>query len=130
MLYRALGGFMGLVFCLSLVSGCAWSRGTLGDDIKRDVVASLEKGVTTRSDVIGKLGAPDRVVTAHGRDIFQYYHYDMKSSSLLLLIVNFARFTIKSDDLYVFFDKRGLVDEIVFGKRTEGMAFRFWPFKD
>ena len=130
MSYRALIRAILLVFCLSVVTACAWSRGSLGDDIKRDVVATMQKGVTTRSEVVDKLGAPDRVVTAHGRDIFQYYHYDMKSSSLLLLIVNFARFTIKNDDLYVFFDKRGLVDEIVFGKRTEGMEFRFWPFKD
>ena len=130
MSYRVMLRTMGLIFCLSVVSACAWSRGTLGDDLRRDVVASLQKGVTTRSEVVNKLGAPDRVITAHGRDIFQYYHYDMKSSSLLLLIVNFARFTIKSDDLYVFLDKNGLVDEVLFGKRTEGMPFRFWPFKD
>ena len=63
-----------------------------------------------------------------GRDIFQYYHYDLKASSMILIVVNFSRLTIRSDDLYVFFDKRGVVDEVVFGKRTEGMEFRHWPF--
>jgi len=130
MLHPALLRALGVMLCLSLCTACAWSRGTLGDDLKRDTVEAFQKGVTPRSEVIAKLGAPDRVVTAHGRDIFQYYHYDMKASSLILIIVNFSRFTIKSDDLYVFFDKRGLVDEVVFGKRTEGMEFRFWPFKD
>ena len=130
MLHRALYRILGLCLCVSLFSACAWSRGTAGDDLQKEAVDTLQKGVTTRAEVVAKLGAPDRVVAANGRDIFQYYHYDLKASSLILIIVNFSRLSIKSDDLYVFFDKRGVVDEVVFGKRTEGMKFRHWPFGD
>lgn len=113
-----------------LLTACAWSRGTAGDDLYRDAVDTIKKGVTTRQQVVAEFGAPDRVIAANGRDVFQYFHYDVKASSLILIIVNFSRLTVKSDDLYVFFDKQGVVDDVVFGKRTEGMKFRAWPFSD
>jgi outer membrane protein assembly factor BamE (lipoprotein component of BamABCDE complex) len=121
----------GVMFlCLTLWSGCSFGRGSVGDELKPDDVLAIKKGVTTRSKVVDLLGAPDRVVEANGRDIFQYYRYDLKAGSLILIIVNFSRFNIRSDDLYVFFNKDGVVDEVVFGKRTDKMEFRFWPFGD
>jgi len=35
-----------------------------------------------------------------------------------------------TDDLYVFLNKNGVVDEVVFGKRTDRLEFQFWPFGD
>ena len=130
MLYRALYRILGLCLCLSLFTACAWSRGTAGDDLRKETVDTIQKGVTTRAEVVAKLGAPDRVIAANGRDVFQYFHYDVKASSLILILVNFSRLTVKSDDLYIFLDKKGVVDDVVFSIRTEGMKFRAWPFSD
>ncbi len=113
---------------LSVVTGCAFSRGNVGDAFHEEDVAALRKGETTRAQVVAKLGAPDRIVAANGREIFQYYRYDLKASSLLLILVNFSRFNIRSDDLYVMFNQQGVVDEVVFGKRTDRMEFQWWPF--
>lgn len=66
----------------------------------------------------------------NGRDLFQYYRYDAKVGSLLLIILNFSRVTIKSDDLFVLVDRDGVVEEVIASKRTEGLEFRFWPFGD
>ena len=60
--------------------------------------------------------------------MFQYYRYDAKSGSLLLILVNFARFNVKSDDLYVWFNDAGVVEEVLFGNRTDKLEFQFWPF--
>jgi len=49
-----------------LSQGCAFSRGTLGDEINADAIATLHKGKTTKADVINLLGAPDDI-TAHYR---------------------------------------------------------------
>jgi hypothetical protein len=130
MLQRATFPFVGLFLCLSLLTACAWSRGTAGDDLRREAVETIKKGVTTRTEVVSKFGAPDRVIAANGRDVFQYFHYDVKASSLILIIVNFSRVAVKSDDLFVFFNKEGVVDDVVFSNRTEGMKFRHWPFSD
>jgi type IV pilus biogenesis protein CpaD/CtpE len=113
-----------------MIQGCAFSRGTLGDDIKTDAVASIKKGTTTKADTIALLGAPDRILQVNGRDIFQYYRYDAKAGSLLLILVNFSRLSIKSDDLFVTLNQNGIVEDVISSKRTEGMEFRFWPFGD
>jgi outer membrane protein assembly factor BamE (lipoprotein component of BamABCDE complex) len=109
-------------------TACSFSRGNIGDEFNAEDVAAVKKGVSTRADVVSSLGAPDRIVEANGHEIFQYYRYDIKAGSLLLVVANFSRLNIKSDDLYVFFNREGIVEEVVFGKRTQGMEFRFWPF--
>jgi outer membrane protein assembly factor BamE (lipoprotein component of BamABCDE complex) len=109
---------------------CSFSRGNIGDEFKAEDVAAVRKGTSSRADVVSALGAPDRIVEANGHEIFQYYRYDIKAGSLLLLVANFSRLNIKSDDLYVFFNRDGIVQEVVFGKRTDRLKFQFWPFGD
>jgi outer membrane protein assembly factor BamE (lipoprotein component of BamABCDE complex) len=118
------------VMGVAMGSACSFSRGNIGDEFKAEDVAAVRKGVSTRTEVVSSLGAPDRIVEANGQEIFQYYRYDIKMGSLLLVIANFSRLNIKSDDLYVFFNRDGIVQEVVFGKRTPKMKFQFWPFGD
>lgn len=115
---------------LLLMQGCAFSRGTIGDEIRSDAVASIKKGSSSKTDVVSLLGAPDRVLQVNGRDVYQYYRYDAKAGSLLLILINFSRLTVKSDDLFVFMNQDGIVEDVIVSKRTEGMQFRFWPFGD
>lgn len=118
------------VLVLLLIEGCAFSRGTLGDDIKPDAVAAIKKSTTTKTEVLSLLGAPDRIIQVNGRDVFQYYRYDAKAGSLLLILLNFSRITIKSDDLFVLLNREGIVEDVISSKRTDGLEFRFWPFGD
>jgi outer membrane protein assembly factor BamE (lipoprotein component of BamABCDE complex) len=113
-----------------MTQGCAFSRGTLGDEIKADAVTSIKKGSSTKAEVLALLGAPDRLLQVNGRDVFQYYRYDAKAGSLLLIVVNFSRLSVKSDDLFVILNREGIVEEVISSKRTDGMEFRFWPFGD
>ena len=116
-----------LALCV-LIQGCAFSRGTLGDDIKSDIIAMIQKGSTTKSEVVDLLGAPDRLVQLNGRDVFQYYRYDAKAGSLLLIILNFTRLSIKSDDLFIILNRDGVVEDVISSKRTNDLRFQFWPF--
>jgi outer membrane protein assembly factor BamE (lipoprotein component of BamABCDE complex) len=111
-----------------LIQGCAFSRGTLGDDIRSEAVSSIKQGTTTKAEVLALLGAPDRLLQVNGRDVFQYYRYDAKVGSLLLIVLNFSRLSIKSDDLFVILNREGTVEEVMSSKRTDGLEFRFWPF--
>jgi hypothetical protein len=113
-----------------LAQGCAFGRGTLGDDISSAAVAAIKKGETTKAEVLTLLGAPDRLLQMNGRDVFQYYRYDAKVGSLLLIVVNFSRVSIKGDDLFVILNGEGIVEEVISSKRTDGLEFRFWPFGD
>lgn len=118
------------VAMLVLTVGCAFGRATLGDEIREQNVTAIKKGVTTRAEVVTLLGAPDRFTQANDRTILQYYRYDMKSSSLLLLLVNVSRFNVKSDDLFIVLDHGGIVEDILFSRRTDKLAFQVWPFGD
>jgi len=114
------------VMSLVLLSGCAFVRANLGDELNPEAVEAIQRGVSTRADVTNRLGAPDRIVQVNDREIYQYYRYDLKSGTILF----FSRTNIKSDDLYIVFNSRGIVDDVVFGQRTNRLKFQFWPFGD
>jgi outer membrane protein assembly factor BamE (lipoprotein component of BamABCDE complex) len=119
---------LGFVMAALLLQGCAFSRGTVGDDVKTEMVATIQKGTTTKTEVVNLLGAPDRLLQLNGRDVFHYYRYDAKAGSLLLILLNFTRLSVKSDDVFVIVNRDGIVEDVISSKRTESLGFRFWPF--
>jgi outer membrane protein assembly factor BamE (lipoprotein component of BamABCDE complex) len=119
---------LGFVMAASLLQSCAFSRGTVGDDVKTEIVAAIQKGTTTKTEVVNLLGAPDRLLQLNGRDVFHYYRYDAKAGSLLLILLNFTRLSVKSDDVFIIVNRDGIVEEVISSKRTESLGFRFWPF--
>jgi len=119
---------LGLLVVALLYQGCAFIRGNYGEEIGQGDITAIQKGLSTRADVAAVLGAPDRIIEANGeangREIFHYYHYDIKSGSILI----FSRTNIKSDDTFVIFNGAGIVEEVVSGKRKGPLEFQFWPF--
>lgn len=116
-------------FIAILAGGCAFSRGTIGEDLTPEAVESIKSG-TTKAEVLSKLGAPDRLLQLNGRDVMQYYHYDAKAGSLLLILINFSRLSVKSNDLFILINQEGLVEDVISSRRTDNLEFRFWPFGD
>jgi hypothetical protein len=112
---------------LLFVMGCSFSRATLGEEFNAGQIATIKKGETSKGEVVTVLGAPDRVLQMNGQELFQYYRYDAKAASLLLILVNIARLDIKSDDLFIWFNREGIVQDVIFGKRTNNLKFRVWP---
>jgi outer membrane protein assembly factor BamE (lipoprotein component of BamABCDE complex) len=119
---------LGFAIVALLFQGCAFSRGTIGDEVKTEMVATIQKGTTTKTEVVNLLGAPDRLLQLNGRDVFHYYRYDAKAGSLLLILLNFTRLSVKSDDVFVIVNRDGIVEDVISSKRTESLGFRFWPF--
>lgn len=119
-----------LVLALLAIQGCVVTRGTLGEPLREEAIAQITKGASTTSEVVALLGAPERIVRGNEREIFHYYYYDGKSPALLLLIVNMMRMEVKSDNLYVFFGRNGLVEDVIYSKRTPRVEFKLWPFGD
>lgn len=109
-----------------LTGGCAFVRGTYGEEVKPLELSSIKKGTSTRAEVAILLGAPEKIVEVNHHEIFQYYHYDMKSGLLLF----FSRTNIMSEDVFVFFDGNGIVQDVVVGKKKPAPEMQFWPFGD
>ena len=116
-----------LVVALAIVTGgCAFVRGTYGEEVNPPDLSSIKKGTTTRAEVATLLGAPERIVEVNHHEIFQYFHFDMKSGLLLF----FSRTNIISEDVFVFFDENGIVQDLVVGKKKPTPEMQFWPFGD
>lgn len=113
-----------LILIPALMQGCAFVRGTYGEEVEQGDVTTIKKGISTRAEVAGILGAPDRIVEANGHEIHHYYRFDVKSGYILF----FSRTNIKSEDVFVIFDKAGIVEELLVGKKKPPLEFQFWPF--
>lgn len=124
---NAVSAVLGMMLIM-VMQGCVVSRANFGEPINDSATAQLKKGSTTMAEVVSLVGAPDRIVRGNEREIFHYYYYDAKSPGLLLLLINLVRVDVKSDNLYVFFNKNGIVEEVVYGKRTDRTEFKLWPF--
>ena len=127
--FKPLAGIT-IVLALVMLQGCMVTRGTIGEPFHEEAISAIKKGTTTMAEVVSLIGAPDRIIRGNDRDIFHYYYYDGKSPALLLLLLNFIRLDVKSDNLYVFFNRNGIAEEVVYGKRTDRTQFRLWPFGD
>ncbi len=119
-------GIRSLLICLILIitSGCAFVRGEVGQPFSEERIQDLQKGQSTREEVAREFGAPDEIVEANGHEIFHYRRFDSKFGWLLF----FSRLNVGSDNLWVFFDEKGIVEEVVFGNRTKDLEFQIWPF--
>jgi hypothetical protein len=127
--FKPLAGIV-IVLTLALLQGCVVTRGTVGEPIQEEAVSAIKKGKTTMAEVVSSIGAPDRILRGNDREIFHYYYYDGKSPAMMLILLNFIRMDVKSDNLYVFFNREGIAQEVVYGKRTGRTEFRLWPFGD
>ncbi len=110
------------------LAGCAFFRGDYNGGIESDRIGFIQKGVTTRSEVAAKLGVPDEVTFAGGREIHHYRHYEGKAAMFIPILFNIGRVNVQSDDLYVFYTDGAVVEDVIYGNRTEHMEFRWWPF--
>ena len=127
--FKPLAGII-IVLTLALLQGCVVTRGTVGEPIQEEAVSAIIKGKTTMAEVVSSIGAPDRIVRGNDREIFHYYYYDGKSPAMSIILLTFIRMDVKSDNLYVFFNREGIAEEVVYGKRTGRTQFRLWPFGD
>jgi outer membrane protein assembly factor BamE (lipoprotein component of BamABCDE complex) len=109
---------------LLMPGGCAFSRGELGTAVKAEDIAAIKKGQTTEAQVVALLGAPDDIREIGRRELFHYYRYVLKHAT----VVVFSRANIASDQVYVLFDERGVVEDVITGDRTDQLKFQFWPF--
>jgi outer membrane protein assembly factor BamE (lipoprotein component of BamABCDE complex) len=107
-------------------SGCAFTRGDLGGGaaFTSSNISAIQKGKTTEAQVVALLGAPNSIQSIDHQEVFHYYRYVLKHSTVLV----FSRVNIASDDLYVFFDDDGIVNQVLVGNHTNQLKFQFWPF--
>jgi outer membrane protein assembly factor BamE (lipoprotein component of BamABCDE complex) len=121
---RAVAGLVWIGLGSLAMSACAFSRGDLGTTFTDSDISAIKKGHTTQEQVVALLGAPDSIKEINHQEVFHYFRYTLKHGTVLV----FSRVNVASDDLYVFFDKEGVVDQVLVGKGTDKLKFQYWPF--
>jgi outer membrane protein assembly factor BamE (lipoprotein component of BamABCDE complex) len=115
-----------ILIAVFFLPGCAFFRGNYDDEFNKDDVAAIKVGVSTRQNVVELLGAPERVIEVNNQEIFHYYTYMVKSGTILF----FSRTNVVGNDLYVFFSRDGIAQQVVFGRQRPTPKMQFWPFGD
>lgn len=98
-----------LLLSLAVLSACAWARQDTNEPLDARVVRTLVPGTTTAREVVEKLGAPTEVIQLGKRTAYRYDANTVKSTALILLLVNVFAQDGRSDRLWVFFDEKDVL---------------------
>jgi outer membrane protein assembly factor BamE (lipoprotein component of BamABCDE complex) len=114
---------------LPLLSGCFLSRSYTNDALAPEAIAALEPGRTTAAQVVDVLGAPAHVVELGERSAYLYEHRKMKRAGLLLFVITLLNEDVRSDRLWVFFDRNDRLTHFGATLSAERASYSL-PFQD
>src|ERR1035437_1401536 len=151
-MWRCRFSALGLTGVAMLVSGCVMARTYRDHPIDEQQMATIQRGVTTKNDILGLLGPPQEIdareLTAVGVPFeqilprpgekpplerivaarwFRYTYERGNGMAMILLLFNYFDFDQKNDSLVIFFDGDNKVEDFAFRKDTERLPrFGFW----
>ena len=96
-----------LMLLFLVIGGCAQYDNNRGVDVtwQPAALADLERGETTRSEVLARLGPPSQVIALGDETVLYYLNEQADGNGLLLVVYN--RFTVDTryDRAIFFFDQ-------------------------
>ena len=100
------------------MTGCASFGAVDGvDNLWRDVPAGeFEKGVTTRSQVLERLGPPSQLISLQDQTVFYYLTENTSGKGEIFIVWNRVRAETEYDRAIFFFDADGVLQEFSFSK--------------
>lgn len=109
--------------------GCTLTRVYRGTPIRMDAVGLIEAGVTTKGEVLTRLGAPDGIVRQFDGDIFVYRYVRRNTATLRLEepvvtrleIFSWTRSEQRHDSIVVLFDREGVVQQVGTAQGTDAL---------
>jgi len=101
-----------LIFTLIFyLSGCA----TVGKKFSADKINLIEKGLTSKQDILNIFGDPENISTdSEGRDTFLYLYVKAKAkptSFIPIFWIFSGGASTESKALTIYFDKEGIVED-------------------
>jgi outer membrane protein assembly factor BamE (lipoprotein component of BamABCDE complex) len=75
------------------------------------VVARLQKGESTRADVLALLGPPSQVIALEDETVLYYLFEDAEGDGLLLIVYNNIKIQTHYDRAIFFFDENDVLSD-------------------
>ncbi len=99
--------------CLSLLAGCVKFNSRRGVEVawQDQVVASLEKGSSTRTDVLELLGPPSQVISLKDETVLYYLFEKSEGDGVILIVYNRIDIDTRYDRAIFFFDKDDVLND-------------------
>jgi hypothetical protein len=96
-----------------LLAGCGVTSQTQGvmNKWRDDSVQPFEKGRTTQSDVIERLGPPSQVIGLNDQVVFYYMREMVKSRGMFFVLFNWVSKQVSYDRAIFFFNADGVLTE-------------------
>ena len=102
-----------LCLCLPLLAGCVKFNSRRGVEVawQDRVVANLEKGRSTRADVLELLGPPSQVISLRDETVLYYLFEKAEGDGVILIVYNRIDIDTHYDRAIFFFDEHDVLSD-------------------
>lgn len=104
-----------IVACLCLIAlqACAQYENRRGVDVtwQPEALGGLEKGRTTRREVLAEFGPPSQVISLDGETVLYYLYERSHGDGLILVFYNRVEVDTRYDRAIFFFDERDVLTD-------------------
>jgi hypothetical protein len=137
---------------LVVLSGCVMGRIYRDHPLDEQKIATIQRGVTTKAQILQEFGPPQEIDTRElvaigggvdqvlsgrgskpeveslvGARYFRYTYSRANAFGIILLLFNYAEFDQKNDSLVIFFDDKDVVQDVAYARDTAKLPrFGFW----
>ena len=101
------------IVCLTVLTGCVQFKSRRGVEVawQDEVVANLEKGSSTRADVLELLGPPSQVIALKDETVLYYLFEKIEGEGAILILYNTVDIRAHYDRAIFFFDANDVLTD-------------------
>lgn len=95
------------------LAGCVQVKTKRGVEVAwtDTVTASMQRGKTTREDVLEQLGPPSQVISLKDETVLYYLFEKAEGEGMILIVYNRVEIDTRYDRAIFFFDEQGLLTD-------------------
>ena len=95
------------------LQGCAQYENRRGVDVtwQPEALGMLEKGSTTRREVLAEFGPPSQVISLEGETVLYYLYERSRGDGLILVLYNRVKVDTRYDRAIFFFDESDVLTD-------------------
>ena len=122
---KDVGRCISLLLLSVLLGGCVKFTNQRGIEVawQDEVVAELEKGQSTRAEVLALLGPPSQVIALQDETVLYYLFEDADGEGMLLLVYNNIEIRTHYDRAIFFFDEDDVLTDFSTRVRARDSVF-------